>query len=80
MERAGRALPDADLVPFLVFFIGFQVYPILQGLWVSLTAWDLLTEPRFVGLNNYTALFRDSLFQTSLRNTFCSSSWTRRWR
>ncbi len=32
--------------------------------------WDLLTEPRFVGLNNYTALFRDSLFQTSLRNTF----------
>ncbi len=69
-SEQGALYPMLYLVPFLVFFIGFQVYPILQGLWVSLTAWDLLTEPRFVGLNNYTALFRDSLFQTSLRNTF----------
>ena len=36
---------------------------------MSLTAWDLLTEPRWVGLANYTALLQDSLFQTSLRNT-----------
>src|ERR1700687_1112697 len=57
------------LVPFLIFFVAFEVYPIFEGLYVSLTAWDLLTEPRWVGLANYTALFKDSLFQTSLRNT-----------
>jgi multiple sugar transport system permease protein len=69
-SEQGALYPLLYLIPFLIFFIGFQVYPIIQGLYVSLQAWDLLTEPRFVGLNNYTALFRDSLFQTSLRNTF----------
>ncbi|MBV8713659.1 MAG: sugar ABC transporter permease [Chloroflexi bacterium] len=57
------------LLPFLVVFVGFHVYPIFYGLYVSLTAWDLLTPPRFVGLSNYAALAGDRLFLTSLRNT-----------
>jgi multiple sugar transport system permease protein len=57
------------LFPFLVLFIGFHVYPIFYGLYVSLTAWDLLTPPRWVGLANYLNLTHDGLFQTSLRNT-----------
>jgi len=65
----GVLYPLMYLVPFLIFFIAFEIYPIFEGLYVSLTAWDLLTEPRWVGLANYTALFKDSLFQTSLRNT-----------
>jgi len=69
-SEQGALYPMLYLLPFLVFFVGFQVYPIFQGLYVSLTAWDLLTPPRFVGLANYTALLNDSLFQTSLRNTF----------
>src|SRR5436190_19488318 len=69
-SEQGALYPLLYLAPFLVFFIGFQIYPIIQGLYVSFQAWDLLTPPRWVGLNNYTALFTDSLFQTSLRNTF----------
>jgi len=65
----GVLYPFLYLVPFLIFFIAFEIYPILYGLYVSLTAWDLLTEPRWVGLANYIALFQDGLFQTSLRNT-----------
>jgi multiple sugar transport system permease protein len=65
----GVLYPLLYLAPFLVFFIAFEIYPIFQGLYVSLTAWDLLTPPRMVGLANYTALFRDGLFLTSLRNT-----------
>jgi multiple sugar transport system permease protein len=65
----GVLYPLLYLAPFLVFFIAFEIYPIFQGLYVSLTAWDLLTEPRWVGLGNYVALLKDSLFQTSLRNT-----------
>jgi multiple sugar transport system permease protein len=57
------------LAPFLVVFITFHVYPIFYGLYVSLTSWDLLTPPRFVGVSNYTNLTHDSLFLTSLRNT-----------
>src|ERR1041384_1526462 len=48
------------LFPFLVLFIGFHVYPIFYGLYVSLTAWDLLTPPRWVGLANYLNLDRKS--------------------
>jgi multiple sugar transport system permease protein len=57
------------LAPFLLFFLAFQIYPIFQGLYVSLTKWDLVTDPRFVGLNNYATLLQDSLFWTALRNT-----------
>jgi multiple sugar transport system permease protein len=69
-SEQGVIYPLLYLVPFLTFFVVFQVYPIFQGLVVSFTAWDLLTPPRFVGLSNYTRLLEDSLFQTSLRNTF----------
>jgi multiple sugar transport system permease protein len=65
----GVLYPLLYLAPFLVFFIAFEIYPIFQGLYVSLTAWDLLTPPRWVGLANYTALLQDTLFHTSLRNT-----------
>ena len=65
----GLLYPLLYLAPYLVFFIIFQVYPVFYGVYVSLTAWDLLSEPRFVGLANYTGLFQDGLFWTSFRNT-----------
>jgi multiple sugar transport system permease protein len=57
------------LAPFLAVFLTFHVYPIFYGLYVSLTSWDLLTPPKWVGLNNYINLTHDSLFLTSLKNT-----------
>ncbi|MDQ6674367.1 MAG: sugar ABC transporter permease [Chloroflexota bacterium] len=65
----GALYPLLYLAPFLAFFLVFQVYPVFYGIYVSLTAWDLLSEPRFVGLANYTGLLQDSLFWTSFRNT-----------
>ena len=77
-ERAGRASvrikrgslsPYLYLAPFLLFFIVFQIYPIFQGLYVSLTKWDLATPPRFIYFANYAGLLKDTLFWTALRNT-----------
>jgi multiple sugar transport system permease protein len=77
-DQAGRARarltwrsfsPLLYLAPFLLFFTVFEIYPIFQGLYVSLTKWDLATPPRFIGLANYVALTKDSLFWTALRNT-----------
>jgi len=65
----GIAYPLLYLAPFLVFFGVFLLYPICYGLYVSLTHWDLVTPPIFVGLSNYADLLSDSLFLTSLRNT-----------
>jgi multiple sugar transport system permease protein len=43
--------------------------PILATLGISLTEWDLLTAPQWVGLDNFTKLAGDPRFQVALRNT-----------
>ncbi len=67
-ERGGLS-PLLYLAPFLLFFAVFQIYPIFYGLYVSLTKWDLVTAPQFIGLTNYINLGKDTLFWTALRNT-----------
>src|ERR1044071_5856787 len=69
-RRPGSLTPYLYLSPFLLFFAVFQIYPIFQGLYVSLTKWDLATPPRFIGITNYINLLStDTLFWTALRNT-----------
>jgi multiple sugar transport system permease protein len=65
----GSWMPLLYMLPFLAFFLVFQIYPIFQGLYVSLTKWDLVTPPRFVWFANYTGLLKDTLFWTALKNT-----------
>jgi multiple sugar transport system permease protein len=43
--------------------------PIVAALGISLTNWDLLTPPEFVGIDNFTALLTDDRFLIALRNT-----------
>ena len=43
--------------------------PILATFGISLTKWDLLTSPDWVGLQNYAALAGDKRFLLALRNT-----------
>ena len=42
------------LLPALVFFVGYQVYPIIRVLWISFTDYQFLTnEPaNWVGFDN----------------------------
>jgi multiple sugar transport system permease protein len=48
--------------PWLIGFILFYLGPILASFYYSLTEWDLLTSPQFVGMDNYVRLFtRDPL-------------------
>src|ERR1700716_98421 len=54
-----------DLVGTLVFAVG----PVLAALALGLFAWDILTPPRYVGLDNYRALLDDSVFRQVLFNT-----------
>jgi ABC-type sugar transport system permease subunit len=53
-------------LPAIVFFAAFDFYPMLQALFMSLTNWNILQPPRFVGLTNYMNLFSDALFRRSL--------------
>jgi multiple sugar transport system permease protein len=57
------------LAPTLIGLAVLSAGPIFAALGISLTKWDLLTPPRFVGLDNFVALVSDHRFQVALRNT-----------
>ncbi|MGW1468197.1 carbohydrate ABC transporter permease [Streptomyces sp. NPDC002308] len=58
------------VLPFLLFFGLFLVWPVVQGLWMSLTDASLtLHDPEFVGLANYAEAFGDPDVWSSLGNT-----------
>ncbi len=55
------------------WFLGFLIFgggPIVFSLFMSFCEYDVLSPPKFVGLNNYTTMFVDDpLFYKSLWNT-----------
>jgi raffinose/stachyose/melibiose transport system permease protein len=58
------------LLPALIIFTAFVIYPILASLYYSLTDWDgLAPDLHFVGLANFQQLFSDPSVLTDLKNT-----------
>jgi multiple sugar transport system permease protein len=55
--------------PWIIGFFIFTLGPFLASFWISLNRWDILTPMRFIGLDNYIALFNDPLFWKSLSVT-----------
>lgn len=58
------------VLPALALFVIFIIYPLMQGLWISLHQWDGLSEMKWIGLNNYKFVFRDKVFWKAMANTF----------
>ncbi len=53
-----RIAPAVFLLPAMLLFAVYVIYPILQSFWVSFHEWDGLTpDMEFVGLGNYMELF-----------------------
>src|SRR5690606_12753722 len=58
------------LLPSIIGFMIFVGFPILFSLWLSFQQWNLLTEPEFTGISNYTQLItNDDVFRRVLWNT-----------
>jgi multiple sugar transport system permease protein len=57
------------VLPVVGFFAVFSVFPVVFGFYLSLTDYDLLNPPEWVGLANFRALLDDRLFLTALTNT-----------
>jgi multiple sugar transport system permease protein len=58
------------MAPWIIGFSAFYVYPMASSLYFSFTKYDILSQPRWVGLSNYRFMFTsDTLFWVSLRNT-----------
>ena len=70
-RRAGKnRIAYLFLAPFFILFFIFTVVPVIISLFLSLTAYNMLQPPRFIGIGNYLRLFfSDDTFFLALRNT-----------
>ena len=57
------------LLPFLVFFVGFVLYPMFMCVYTSFFDATMGREDIFIGLDNYKALTSDPVFWKALWNT-----------
>jgi len=59
------------LLPTILFFTLFTVFPFLYGIGLSFTDFSLRSEKSlsFIGISNYSKLLSDQLFQIAFKNT-----------
>jgi ABC-type sugar transport system permease subunit len=57
------------VLPVLLLFLGFRLYPMLRAVEMSFQKYDLLSPPRWVGLDNYAFAFTNERVVNSFRVT-----------
>jgi multiple sugar transport system permease protein len=56
--------------PAIIGFIAFVAFPLVASFYYSLTAYNLLQPPQFIGFENYQVLLsHDKIFWVSVKNT-----------
>ncbi|QQO10306.1 carbohydrate ABC transporter permease [Breznakiella homolactica] len=69
MKLRKYAAPYMFIAPFFILFIVFQFVPMVWSFWLSFRQWNGLGPTKFIGLENYTMLFRDAMFRDAFFNT-----------
>jgi len=58
------------ITPWIIGFLAFVAGPLIASLYYSFTYYPLLTNPTWIGLENYaTALFKDRIFWIAVQRT-----------
>ena len=57
------------ILPALIGFLVFMIWPTLRGIYLSFTSFNLLTPPKFNGVDNYIRLVQDPVFWNALKVT-----------
>src|SRR5580700_4994869 len=65
-----RWLAAALLAPTAILLGLFIAYPFCEGVWLSVTDARVGVPGHFVGLDNFAALWNDSIFRVAVWNTF----------
>ncbi len=63
-----RLAPLYFLLPALILFSIFVIFPIGQSIWLSFHTWDGFGSATWVGLKNYINLSQDERFLSALKN------------
>jgi multiple sugar transport system permease protein len=56
--------------PWILGFLIFTAWPVIYSAYLSLTDYDVINSPNFIGLDNYRELLVDPKIAASLWNTF----------
>ncbi|HYW90006.1 MAG TPA: sugar ABC transporter permease [Chloroflexota bacterium] len=76
LKRRGLSLARQEelvaylfILPSLIGFLAFLVVPMIASLGLSFYDWELLTPPRFIGVQNFITLLSDTVFRSVMLNT-----------
>jgi len=58
------------VLPFVIGFLAFLIVPMIISLYYSMTDFNLLRDPRFIGVDNFVRMMSDERLFRSLRATF----------
>lgn len=69
-EKRNQVMGLLFISPWLLGFLLFALFPLLASLYYSMTNYDFIRDPQFIGLTNYVRLFTsDPDFWTVMYNT-----------
>jgi ABC-type sugar transport system permease subunit len=63
-----KITPYLFILPVLVIYAVFGLYPIFSSIYISLTEWDGINPIKWVGFKNYLKLWNDELWWIAIRN------------
>ena len=58
------------VVPAVVLYLMFSIYPFLQTLYYSFTNWDGFTTPGVIGFENFRKILNDEVYRTAVIRIF----------
>lgn len=64
-----KLTPYLFLLPGCIILGTVIFYPMLRAIWLSFMDYNMLSDPDFVGLDNYKELFHDGLFWRTMLNS-----------
>jgi len=68
-RRDDTRLAVLFILPALIGFGVFMVWPTVRGIYLSFTSFNLLTPPKFNGLDNYIRMVQDPVFWNAMKVT-----------
>ncbi|MEA4813099.1 MAG: sugar ABC transporter permease [Anaerolineaceae bacterium] len=71
LKRQKQLIPLFFMLPALVFFVVFQIYPLLKGFQMSFYQWELMPGrvSKLIGFQNYSRALHDPIFWRAFKNS-----------
>lgn len=69
-DKGRKKIIVTFMLPMLLLYVVFQLYPIILNIFYSLLNWNGITKTaNFIGFSNYREVLTDGLFWNAIRNS-----------